>query len=61
MKKGDHVTIKRPTFLHNGVFVIQNSPVEIIGEKEGNYTVLYRDKEGLEHKIEGFQAEELAN
>jgi len=61
MNKGDHVKIRRQTFLHNGVFVIQNSPVEIIDEKDGKFTVLYRDKEGLEHKIEGFGAEELGN
>ena len=59
MKKGDRVRIMRDTFLHKGVFVIKNSPAEILNENDGVYTILFRDKEGLEHIIEGFNPEEL--
>ena len=51
MKPGDIVKISRYTFLHKGVFVLQNSEVEILQIDGDSVTVLYRDKEGLEHHV----------
>jgi len=51
MEIGQHVKITKPTFLHNGVFILQNSIVEVLQIKTDTITVLYRDKEGLAHEI----------
>ena len=59
LKTGQQKILKRPTFLHKGIFVIQGSTVEIkeVGEK---ITVLWHDREGNPHLIEGIQAHELS-
>ena len=55
---GDKKTLKRPTFLHNGIFVLQDSSVEVkaLGE---TFVVEWHDKEGNPHLLKGIQLDEL--
>lgn len=62
-KKGEQKILKKNTFLYNGVFVFQNSPVVIkdIKQKEDGiyYIVEYIDREGNPLLIENIKHEEL--
>lgn len=58
---GDEKTLDRPTFLHEGVFVLKGSLVRILEVSQGGdeAVVEYTDKEGFPHYIKGVRAEEL--
>ena len=52
MNAGDMVKITKPTYLYKGVFILQNSIVEILAITDINTAnVLYRDREGNPHEI----------
>ncbi len=59
MKVGDKVKIVKKTFLHNGIFVLTNSIVEIVDITEDACQVVYKDKEGNPHIIK-LQVQDLA-
>ncbi len=60
MKVGEKRKLLRQTFLHQGVFVIQNSMVIISSIKKDNITVEWRDQEGQAHLLAGVTADELS-
>lgn len=51
MKAGDIAKIVKPTFLYNGVFILQNSEVEVLEVSADEVKVLYRDREGMQHEL----------
>lgn len=56
---GEERRLKRPTFLYNGIFVIQGSVV-IVRKVEGDSVEIeYRDREGLLHLIPNLRKEDL--
>lgn len=63
IKIGEKRILKKPTFLYNGVLILQNSLVEIIDIKKENsnesYTIQYIDKEGNPIIIKGIKKEDL--
>lgn len=62
LKVGDQKVLNRPTFLHEGIFVIQGSPVEILEITDGSDGIIiqYLDKEGHPHTLKGIKEEELS-
>jgi hypothetical protein len=60
MKVGDKVKIVKKTFLHNGIFVLTNSIVEIVDIAEDGYHVVYKDKEGNPHILK-LQVQDLTS
>ena len=56
---GAKMILQRPTFLHNGIFVLQGSQVEI-KEIGTSLTVEWYDREGNPHLLDGIKVEELA-
>lgn len=63
MKIGERKVLKKPTFIYNGVIILQNSIVEILEiqmEKQNElYTIRYIDKEGNSIIIPNIKKEEL--
>lgn len=61
LQPGEEKTLDRPTFLHEGVFVLQGALVRVMEvSADGNEAVVeYTDKEGFPHYIKGVRAEEL--
>ncbi|HBS03974.1 MAG TPA: hypothetical protein DEA96_03340 [Leptospiraceae bacterium] len=61
LQPGDEKTLDRPTFLHEGVFVIQGTLVRVVEVSDGGQEVVveYTDKEGFPHYIKGIRPEEL--
>jgi hypothetical protein len=57
---GDRKILNRPTFLHNGIFVMQGITVTIKEVAGDEITVEYIDREGHPHLLPGVQAGELA-
>lgn len=60
LKIGDQKTLNRPTFLHNGIFVMQGCTVTVKEIGEDNITVEFIDREGNPNLLPGVQANELA-
>ncbi len=59
LQVGDKKIFNRATFLHNGVFVLQGSTVEIKSIRFDNITIEWYDKEGNPHLLDGVAPEEL--
>ena len=57
---GETRRLNRPTFLHNGIFVMQGIQVTVKGQDaEGLFQVEYIDREGHPHLLDGVRADEL--
>lgn len=59
MQVGDHVKLIKKTFMQDGIFILTNSIVEIVGMENDLFYVVYNDKEGHPHKIENLKREYL--
>ena len=61
IQTGRDYKLKRPTFLHNGVFVLQNTPIQMmeITNKPDKVIVQFLDREGFPHTLKGIGTEEL--
>jgi len=57
---GDRKTLNRPTFLHEGIFVIKGTPVKILEVSAEALTVEFMDKEGFPHQLKDVKADELS-
>ncbi|MDX1961065.1 MAG: hypothetical protein SFU98_21020 [Leptospiraceae bacterium] len=60
MIEGEKVKLIKKTFIHQGVFILTNSVVEIVEVSEDGIAVVYNDKEGNPHVIKNLQATDLA-
>jgi hypothetical protein len=59
LKPGDRKTLNRRTFLHQGIFVLQGTTVEIKEVKSDEIVIEFLDREGFPHIVSGIKAEEL--
>lgn len=57
---GKSYTLIRPTFIYNGVIIIQNSSVEVLEKNENICKVLYIDREGQPQHIDGITTSDLS-
>ena len=57
---GDRKTLNRPTFLHEGIFVLRGTPVKILSADGDSITVEFMDKEGFPHRLDGVKPDELS-
>ena len=56
---GDKKVLNRPTFLHQGIFVLQGSTVEVMEINGEQVTIQFIDREGNPHLLAGVQPQEL--
>lgn len=56
---GDRKTLNRPTFLHEGIFVVRGTPVKVLSSEGDHFSVEFQDKEGFPHTLKDVKAEEL--
>lgn len=59
LKPGDRKTLNRRTFLHQGIFVLQGTTVEVKEVKSDEIVIEFLDREGFPHIVSGIKAEEL--
>lgn len=59
LKPGDRKTLNRRTFLHQGIFVLQGTTVEVKEVKSDEIVIEFLDREGYPHIVSGIKAEEL--
>jgi hypothetical protein len=61
VRVGNDYKLKRPTFLLNGVFVLQGTSVRVMEITDGPDKVIvqFLDREGFPHTLKGIGAEEL--
>ncbi len=59
LKPGDRKTLNRRTFLHQGIFVLQGTTVEIKEVKSDEIVIEFMDREGFPHIVSGIKADEL--
>ncbi|MBI3395675.1 MAG: hypothetical protein HY042_07570 [Spirochaetia bacterium] len=57
---GEQRKLNRRTFLHQGVFVIQGTTVQIMEVAESGIVVQFLDREGFPHTIDGVSEDELS-
>ena len=60
LKQGERKVMNRPTFLHNGIFVLQGSSVTVQKQEGENVTVEWTDREGNPHLLSNIRPEELS-
>ena len=56
---GDKKIFKRPTFLHEGIFVHSGSTVTILEIHPDSISIEFTDMEGYKHQLDGVKADEL--
>jgi len=59
LKPGDDKILNRPTFLHQGIFVIQGTSVRVMEITNDGIVVQFLDREGHPHILKGIKEEEL--
>jgi hypothetical protein len=59
LKPGDRKTLNRRTFLHQGIFVLQGTTVEVKEVKSDEIVIEFMDREGFPHIVSGIKADEL--
>ena len=60
LKQGERKVMNRPTFLYNGIFVLQGSSVTVQKQEGENVTVEWTDREGNPHLLSNIRPEELS-
>ncbi|MDH5657231.1 MAG: hypothetical protein OEZ34_15070 [Spirochaetia bacterium] len=60
LKIGDRKTLNRPTFLHEGIFVVKGTSVKIVSIEGETISVEFMDREGFPHTLENINPDELS-
>jgi len=59
MEKGKEYRLVKPTFLHQGVLINQNSVVTIHEISQNGISIIYHDAENIPHIINGLKSSDF--
>lgn len=59
LQAGDKKILNRKTFLHQGIFVLQGTTVEVKEVRADDVVIEFMDREGNPHLLEGIRPDEL--